>query len=141
MADIGGTNCRFVLWRLDLQNGKHDKLFSKVRPNAIHRTLSASISKNISWTVLQIYPTKDYLTFEDALDALANEDAFRADTPGAAAFACAGPVLDNKCVMTNLEWVIDGQSLTAKYGIRYVLQPTLMSFRHQSCIVLTGPKQ
>lgn len=67
---------------------------------------------------LQIYPTKDYMTFEDALDALASETAFRTDTPGAAAFACAGPVLDNKCVMTNLEWIIDGQSLTVKYGIR-----------------------
>lgn len=71
-----------------------------------------------SW-LLQIYPTKDYMTFDDALDALAGENAFKIDTPGAAAFACAGPVLDNKCVMTNLEWIIDGQSLTVKYGIRY----------------------
>lgn len=94
VADIGGTNCRFVLWRLDLRSGNHERLFSK------------------------IYPTKDYLTFEDALDALSSEDAFKKDTPGAAAFACAGPVLDNKCVMTNLEWVIDGASLTSKYGIR-----------------------
>ena len=53
------------------------------------------------------------------MDALGTEDAFKIDTPGAAAFACAGPVLDNKCVMTNLEWIIDGQSLTVKYGIRY----------------------
>ena len=68
---------------------------------------------------LQIYPTKDYLTFENALDALASQDAFKHNPPGAAAFACAGPVLDNKCVMTNLEWVIDGASLTHKYGIRY----------------------
>lgn len=59
------------------------------------------------------------MTFDDALDALGSEDAFKIDTPGAAAFACAGPVLDNKCVMTNLEWIIDGQSLTVKYGIRY----------------------
>ena len=65
------------------------------------------------------------MTFEDALDALASEDAFKIDTPGAAAFACAGPVLDNKCVMTNLEWIIDGQSLTVKYGIRYAHLITL----------------
>lgn len=71
--------------------------------------------------LLQIYPTKDYTAFDDALDALASEDAFRIDTPGAAAFACAGPVLDNKCVMTNLEWIIDGHALTVKYGIRYNL--------------------
>ena len=29
VADIGGTNCRFVLWRLDLQNENHERLFSK----------------------------------------------------------------------------------------------------------------
>ena len=53
---------------------------------------------------------------------MANEESFKHNTPGAAAFACAGPVLDNKCVMTNLSWVIDGQSLTIKYGIRYYSQ-------------------
>ena len=67
----------------------------------------------------QIYPTKDYLSVEHALDSMASEEAFKSNVPGAAAFACAGPVLDNKCVMTNLSWVIDGQSLTIKYGIRY----------------------
>ena len=67
---------------------------------------------------LQIYPTKDYRQFDDALDELAQEDMFRENTPGAAAFACAGPVLDNRCVMTNLSWVIDGDALTKKYGIR-----------------------
>ena len=77
-------------------------------------------------TLLQIYPTKDYISFERALDALSSEPAFKKDTPGAAAFACAGPVLDNKCVMTNLEWIIDGASLTAKYGIRYFNQETLL---------------
>lgn len=73
---------------------------------------------------MQIYPTKDYLSVEHALDAMASEEAFQNNVPGAAAFACAGPVLDNKCVMTNLSWVIDGQSLTIKYGIRYVIQTT-----------------
>ncbi len=29
VADIGGTNCRFVLWRLDLKNENHERLFSK----------------------------------------------------------------------------------------------------------------
>eukprot|EP00891_Asterochloris_glomerata_P007788 jgi/Astpho2/7788/e_gw1.00117.63.1_t len=94
VADIGGTNCRFVLWRLDSERGNHEFLFQK------------------------IYPTKDYRQFDDALDELAQEDIFRENTPGAAAFACAGPVLDNRCVMTNLSWVIDGDALTKKYGIR-----------------------
>ena len=73
------------------------------------------------------------MAFDDALDALASEDAFKIDTPGAAAFACAGPVLDNKCVMTNLEWIIDGQSLTAKYGIRYGIAHNHQRY-HRVCI-------
>ena len=77
-----------------------------------------SKSKHDCWSS-QIYPTKDYLSVEHALDSMATEEAFQGNVPGAAAFACAGPVLDNKCVMTNLSWVIDGQSLTVKYGIRY----------------------
>lgn len=72
---------------------------------------------------MQIYPTKDYLSVEHALDAMALEEAFQNNVPGAAAFACAGPVLDNRCSMTNLSWVIDGQSLTFKYGIRCVVPP------------------
>ena len=73
------------------------------------------------------------MTFDAALDALGSEDAFKIDTPGAAAFACAGPVLDNKCVMTNLEWIIDGQSLTIKYGIRYNILPIITGI-HVTCI-------
>ena len=30
VADIGGTNCRFVLWRLDSETGNHEFLFQKV---------------------------------------------------------------------------------------------------------------
>ena len=30
VADIGGTNCRFVLWRLDSETGNHESLFQKV---------------------------------------------------------------------------------------------------------------
>ncbi|KAK9817143.1 hypothetical protein WJX72_010262 [[Myrmecia] bisecta] len=95
VADIGGTNCRFMLWLLDFENGKdHVELFSKK------------------------YATKDYPTFPDALKALSHEEVFKKHTPKTAAFACAGPVVDNKCVMTNLDWTIDGHYLTAKYGIR-----------------------
>ena len=27
---LGGTNCRFVLWRLDSETGNHEFLFQKV---------------------------------------------------------------------------------------------------------------
>lgn len=94
-ADIGGTNCRFNLWAakagLDTQ---YEEIFNK------------------------IYPTKDYPTFEDAFDSLCQEEVYQQHPPESAALACAGPVVDNICDMTNLSWVIDGDSLTKKYGLR-----------------------
>jgi len=68
---------------------------------------------------MQIFPTRDYATFPDALHAVSQEEIFQSNTPSAAAFACAGPVTNNKCEMTNLDWTIDGEYLSATHGIRY----------------------
>ncbi|KAK9843781.1 hypothetical protein WJX81_006046 [Elliptochloris bilobata] len=95
IADIGGTNCRFELWNINLQDRtKHRELF--------HIT----------------YPTREFPTFPEALQALARQPAFEAHTPRAAAFGVAGPVADNRCEMTNLSWVIDGDYLTTAHGVR-----------------------
>jgi glucokinase len=67
---------------------------------------------------MQIYQTKQYSTFQEALSALQAEPIFQANTPKSAAFAVAGPVIKNKCEMTNLSWTIDGHYLTKKYGVR-----------------------
>ena len=49
VADIGGTNCRFVLWRLDLQTGNHEKLFSKVSRSLLApRTTNPSPARPVS---------------------------------------------------------------------------------------------
>ena len=69
--------------------------------------------------VHQIYPTKEFATFPDALAEVARQDVFQANLPSAAAFACAGPVASSKCEMTNLSWVIDGPYLSHTHGIRY----------------------
>ena len=69
---------------------------------------------------MQVYPTTKYLTFQDALQALSEEEVFEKNIPQAAAFACAGPVKGNKCEMTNLSWTIDGNKLSDKHGIRHV---------------------
>lgn len=66
----------------------------------------------------QTYPTREFPTFPEALQALARQPAFEAHTPRAAAFGVAGPVADNRCQMTNLNWVIDGDYLTTAYGVR-----------------------
>lgn len=64
-----------------------------------------------------MYPTADYATFEDALDALYAEEVVQRHPPQSAALAVAGPVINNCCKMTNLGWVIDGQELSQRRGI------------------------
>ena len=85
----------------------------------------------------QVYPTKDYESFEDALQALYSEEMVRAHPPRSAALACAGPVIDNRCQMTNLTWLIDGHELTAVHNILWVtiignlLMNSLLWIEHQ----------
>ncbi len=59
----------------------------------------------------------NYPTFEAALDDLYSEEAVMQQPPQSAALAVAGPVMNNRCQMTNLKWVIDGAELHRKYGI------------------------
>ena len=68
---------------------------------------------------VQIFPTREFATFPDALQAVAQQEIFQANTPSAAAFACAGPIAGNRCDMTNLDWTIDGEYLSVTHGIRY----------------------
>jgi hypothetical protein len=72
---------------------------------------------------MQIFPTKDFSTFPDALAEVANLEVFQGNLPRAAAFACAGPVSNNKCEMTNLSWVVDGDYLSKTHGIRFSPSP------------------
>lgn len=81
----------------------------------------------LGWGPLQIYPTKDYSTFQDALHALTREPGFADNVPRSAAFAVAGPVVRNRCEMTNLSWTIDGRYLTQKYGVRCLPSPKIFS--------------
>ena len=161
IADIGGTNCRFELWDIDLQDRtQHRELFHIVRrPQFLalpgRRLIgSGETCSSMCWLVCklankqmgllagmdtvaeplrfaplnlktrkylcvtQTYPTREFPTFPEALQALARQPAFEAHTPRAAAFGVAGPVADNRCQMTNLNWVIDGDYLTTTYGVR-----------------------
>ena len=119
--------------RLYLQGGFFETLFDKVnvcltmpvniflafcRLRALRVWPRVVVRPHHKLLNVQMYRTQDYLTFEDALDALSNEDAFKKDTPGIALLICADPVRDNKHVVPNLGWVIDGDSLIMKYGIR-----------------------
>lgn len=94
VADIGGTNCRFQLWELD----------AFLRP--------ARIALEI------VYETAMYFTFELALQAFLATKEAQACPPQAAAFACAGPVRHQRCVFTNLGWVVDAEEVTSHFGLR-----------------------
>lgn len=86
VADVGGTNARFVL------------------------TDTASGADLVTATL----PTADHPTFASALAALAARPGFT--PPSAAAFAVAGPVAANAAVMTNLSWTVDGGAVSAGAG-------------------------
>jgi len=93
VADIGGTNCRFQLWELD----------KYLRPTMMAKE--------------QIYPTQDYERFDDALKEFLLLEEVAMNPPKAAAFACAGPVKNNRCTFTNLKWVVDKKEVEKKFGI------------------------
>lgn len=124
VGDIGGTNCRLVLERI--VNGQSDEvLFQKVQPASkqLDALAPPATGRNAAagsqplQPIPQVYPTAEYDTFEDALDALYAEEVMQRHPPQSAALAVAGPVISNCCKMTNLKWVIDGQELTQRRGI------------------------
>ena len=100
-ADVGGTNCRFVLSRLS--------------PTALAAAAAGDDGFEAEALLAVTYPTRRHATFGDALAALEREPGFV--PPAAAALAVAGPVAGNRCAMTNLAWVIDGNALASAAGV------------------------
>nr|AGT99296.1 glucokinase [Parachlorella kessleri] len=93
-GDVGGTNCRLQAWELDQD---------------LHPTTLINE---------QVYATSDYPEFDQALAAFLKTQQVAACEPQSAAIAVAGPVRDNRAVMTNLGWVIDGPELQKQFGFR-----------------------
>jgi glucokinase len=106
-GDIGGTNSRFALFRVD--RGGDGKpalvmLFERTYPSAAHLSLEE---------IGEIF-------LADARAKLGGA------TPGGlhvdkACFGIAGPVENNICRATNLPWVVDGRVLSRLLGIGRVL--------------------
>lgn len=59
------------------------------------------------------YPSGAHAHLADVIEAWLGESGVR---PAAACLAVAGPVADNRCVATNLPWVIDGDELGRAFG-------------------------
>ena len=67
---------------------------------------------------LQTYPTSKFSTFEEVVAQFMQEKEVVPQPPKAAALAVAGAVVDNRCAMTNISWILDGHSLEKHYGIK-----------------------
>ncbi|CAD7703079.1 unnamed protein product, partial [Ostreobium quekettii] len=93
VGDIGGTNARLAL--------------ADVGPD-----------QEVSTVFEKWFPTKDYTSFVDVLDALVAEESVQVASPSAACFAVAGPVQNGRGKMTNLKWTIDRQEIEKKFGWR-----------------------
>ncbi|MGH7296729.1 MAG: glucokinase [Polyangiaceae bacterium] len=65
----------------------------------------------------QVYQSRSFPSLEAVLREFLGKPAPRVTT---AAFGVAGPVVNGRCVATNLPWVIDARSISRKLGIRRV---------------------
>ncbi len=90
-GDIGGTNTRLALFRLDGE-----------RPRML-------LEKH--------YPSNDYQTLTPILEQFLQQ----LDTPPeAAALALAGPIIDRRCQLTNLPWLVDAGQLEQRLGLSHI---------------------
>jgi glucokinase len=89
-GDIGGTHARLVLLAPDGRVLRHE-----------------------------VYESRSFPSLEAVIGAFLGQRRPRARV-SAAAFGVAGPVVDGRCVATNLPWVIDGRVLGRKLGIKKV---------------------
>jgi len=99
-ADIGGTSTRLLLCVRDGQRW------------LMQREL--------------VLASQDYPTFESALAQF----LLPGDTVEAACLAIAGPVVQQRCAVTHLPWVMDAAALQAHYGFPVVLINDFVAMAH-----------
>lgn len=94
-GDIGGTNARLSIWLCDPGNTQHDEIYAET------------------------YPTSQYESFETCLSDFLDNPAVKKVAPvRAASLAVAGAVENNRCRMTNIDWVIDGTDIQRRFGFK-----------------------
>ena len=95
-GDIGGTNARLQVW-----------------------THVVGVGSTETTTLLfeKTYGTQGHPTFESVVADLFKDSGVDKTRVTAACFAVAGPVKDDRCAMTNIEWVVDGPSLAKEFAI------------------------
>lgn len=107
-ADVGGTNSRFMLYRVRLDDVIH------LRQEAPGDLLFVQKYANITFPnfsdVVQAF-------FDDANQAQVVEGVI---SPEVACLAVAGVAQQNICRLTNLDWIINGPELAERFGIKVV---------------------
>jgi len=95
-GDIGGTNARLQVW-----------------------THVGGVGSTETTTLLfeKTYGTQGHPTFESVVADLFKDSGVDKTRVTAACFAVAGPVKDDRCAMTNIDWVVDGPSLAKEFAI------------------------
>jgi len=81
--------------------------------------LAARQEKTVKLESLRRYSSRQYQGFENILDNYLSH--FPPVTISSLAVAVAGPVVNNRCRLTNLSMEIDGESLRRKTGFRRVI--------------------
>jgi glucokinase len=64
----------------------------------------------------ETYPSGDYQTFDELLELFLGEG----HRPSSACFGVAGPVVNQRCVTTNLPWLLDAEELKLRLGTQRV---------------------
>jgi glucokinase len=62
----------------------------------------------------EVFESRKFRSLEAVLRVFLGKPAPRVD---AAAFGVAGPVVDDRCVLTNVDWVVDGRSVARRLSI------------------------
>ncbi|MGR8933148.1 MAG: glucokinase [Gammaproteobacteria bacterium] len=84
------------------------------------KTVLALVKKTAEGVIdvmrMRTFDSADYATFEAVLAVFLN-DGQNIDS---ACFGVAGPVIEQRCLTTNLPWIVDGESIGSQFGIERV---------------------
>ncbi|OQS07608.1 glucokinase [Thraustotheca clavata] len=105
-GDCGGTNTRLSLWRVP-RSQTHLSVVGKIAPGEV------ILNKK--------YLNQEHASFVEVALLFLNEAGVD-EPPVCCVLACAGPILNNSVVFTNIEfgWSISGEVLEQKLGIHRV---------------------
>ena len=112
-ADIGGSNCRFELYFLT-PSSQVKLVYKATYKSRKYPSLLAALSEFLN----EAQPTLRTVT--EGIKEWKENEMVHGIKPVAACLAVAGPVEDNKCFATNLNWRMDGDLLGIELGIQKV---------------------